>query len=297
MAIDRGVKGTRQAIEDPFRAAGDVDGAVPIAAVVAAEAGDLQARIRVQRGLGPGLVHCRDGVAREGVGRVRLEEPIFLEPALRVATRGVWFGDAVVAVAVTGEGRAVIYVDDRGAQVMVVGAVDGGGDLVVERVEHGVHGGAEFLRDVGAVLGLGFPEVEAHVVALRGFVVPKAGVAGHVEFEAGVVGLVEDGEDGGVEFRGKVVLDLVRGVLELIIASRARSKLEDAVVEYVKEADVVPADCQCCYIDVAGNFGDLCGFHVVRFSSRAGYPVEGSTTRRGSIQDDVHNLRIAFCIS
>ena len=80
----------------------------------------------------------------------------------------------------------------------------------MKRVEHGVHGGAEFLSDVGAVFGFGFPEVEAHVVALRGFVVPEAGVAGHVQLEAGVVRLVEDREDGGVKFGGKVVLDLVR---------------------------------------------------------------------------------------
>ena len=209
MAVDSGVEGTRQAVEDPLRAAGDVDCAITGTAIVAAEAGDLQGRVRGEGGLGPGLVHCGDGVTREGVGRVRLEEPVFLEPALGVGAGWVWLGDAFVAVAVAREGRAVVYVDDGGALVVVVGAVDGGGDLAVERVEHGVHGGAQFLGDVGAVFGFGFPEVEAHVVALRGFIVPKAGVAGHVQLEARVVGLVEDGKDGGVEFGGEVVLDLV----------------------------------------------------------------------------------------
>lgn len=224
MAINGRMKGAREPIEDPFRAAGDIDRAV------AAQAGDLQARVRVQGGLGPRLVHCGDGVAGEDVRRVRLEEPVFLEPALRVAPRGVWLGDAFVAVAVAGEGRAVVYEDDGGAQVVIVGAGDGSGDLVVEGGEHGVHGGAEFLGEVGAVRGFGFPEVEAHVIALRGFVVPEASVAGHVEPEAGFVGLVEDGEDGGVEFGGEVVLDLVGGILELIVAGGAGSELEDAVV-------------------------------------------------------------------
>ena len=227
------MKSARQAVEDPFRAAGDVGRAVAAAAaaaVVAAQAGDLQGRVGGERALGPGLVHCRDGVAREGVWRVRLEEPVLLEPALLVAAGRVGLRDAFVAVAVAGEGVAVVYVDDGGPQVVIVGAVDGGGDLAVERVEHGVHGGAEFLRDVGAVFGFGFPEVEAHVVALRGFVVPEAGVAGHVQLETGVVCLVENSEDGGVEFCGQVVLDLVGGVLELIVAGGAGSELEDAVV-------------------------------------------------------------------
>ena len=243
------------------------------------------------------MVHCRDGIAREGVWRARLEEPVFLEPALLISVGRVWLGDAFVAVAVAGEGGAVVYVDDGGPLVVIIGAVDGGGDLAVERVEHGVHGGAELLGDVCTVLGFGFPEVEAHVVALRGLVVPEAGVAGHIQFEAGAVCLVEDGEDGGVEFCGQVVLDLVGGVLELVIAGGARSELEDAVVQYVKEANVVAADCQCCYVNVAGNLGDLCRFDIVRFRSRACYPVEGSISGGGSVQDDIHNLRIGFCIS
>ena len=63
---------------------------------------------------------------------MRLEEPVFLEPALLVAAGGVGLGDSFVAVAVAGEGGAVVDVDDGGAQVVIVGAVDGGGDLAVE---------------------------------------------------------------------------------------------------------------------------------------------------------------------
>ena len=114
MAIDSRMKSARQAVEDPFRAAGDVDRAVATATVVAAQTGDLQRRVRGERGLGPGLVHCRDGVAREGVWRVRLEEPVLLEPALLVAAGRVWLRDAFVAVAVAGEGGAVVHVDDGG---------------------------------------------------------------------------------------------------------------------------------------------------------------------------------------
>ena len=209
MAIDGGMNRARQAVEDPFRAAGDVGRGV----ITAVQACDLQRRVRVERRLGPGLVHCGDGVAREGVRRVRLEEPVFLEPALRVAAGGVRLGDSRRRSSGGRRRRGCSLRRRRGSA---------GRDRwrgrrrrkfwPLKRVEHGVHGGAEFLGDVGAVFRLGFPEVEAHVVALRGFVVPEAGVAGHVQLEAGVVRLVEDREDGGVEFCGKVVLDLVRGV-------------------------------------------------------------------------------------